>query len=290
MCMTKTVKDLLCQLEERLAKIDRMELIKLLVARTKQHHSYSFNNTLLAGLQLARQQGKNFDIDTFTNLWLAPRSAWERWGYDVKKDAHALDILVPYTINIRNGAKIGPVIEVENYKRIMGFGIKSIFDVSQTEKRADNENALHRRLDSTSARIGYTELVDRLETAGFRIMSKPLREDVGGYIEDNVITVNSNNSQSSRFVTLLHEYGHSLLSHTKAKNRLDRSIEELEAEAVAFVLGHKLGVDIPSEFYICSWGGDGPKIRKSLSRIDRAVREAEKIIGLSHTLPERMAA
>lgn len=288
--MMENVKDLLRQLEERLAKVDRVELMKLLVARTKHHHSYSFNNTFLAGLQLARQQEKNFDIDTFTNLWLAPRSVWENWGYTVKKDARALDILVPYTTSIRNSTESGATVASDNYKRIKGFGVKPIFDVSQTEKKDDNDNAPHRHTDLSTARISYVDLVNRLEAGGFRIISKPLREDVGGYIEENIITVNSNNSQSARFATILHELGHSLLSHTKVKKRLDRSIEELEAEAVAFVLGHKLGIEIPSEFYICSWGGDGKKIRRSLSKIDRAAREAEKIIGSTDTRSERMAA
>lgn len=289
MAMDTKVSDLLRLLEERLASIDRAELMTLLAAKSKHHHNYSINNLILAGIQLCRQQGKPFDLETFSNLELAPFPIWQKWRYRIKRGSKALNILVPFI-----KTKVNPEAEKrengkDNKKRIVGFGIRSVFDISQTEKFTANDNALHRSVSTRTARIDYSDLISRIEAAGLRIVSVPLREGEGGHISSNVITINRNNSMEAKYCTLLHELSHYCLGHTAAGNNQERSVEELEAEATAFVVGNQLGIDIPAEFYIAAWAGDGQKIRKSLSRIERAAEKVSGIIGLN-TMPASQAA
>jgi len=288
--MNAKVSELLKLLEGRLATINRKELMSLLKAKSKHHRNYSFNNMILAGLQLCRRHGVEFSHEMFSNLWLAPFPIWQRWGYRIMQGERALGVLVPFMVKNKKKAAAVTSEHGNVEKRIIGFGVKPVFDISQTERATANDDALHRRISKAVANISYDDLINRIEAAGLRVVSRPLREGEGGHISENVITLNSNNSIEARCCTLLHELAHHCLGHTVAGNTQERSVEELEAEATAFVVGNQVGIDIPSEFYIAAWGGDGSKIRKSLSHIERAVEKVWYIIGLVASSAERSKA
>ncbi|MBP1986619.1 adenylate kinase family enzyme [Halolamina salifodinae] len=57
----------------------------------------------------------------------------------------------------------------------------------------------------------------------------------------------------------------------------ERSKREVEAEAVAYVVGRYCGLDTSgSAFYLAAWESDGPEVVRD--RLDRISRTAEKII------------
>ena len=279
--MNSKVQDLLKQLEERMAKINRTELMGLLIARTKHHHSYSLNNSLMAGMQLCRQQGRSFDLETFSNLWLAPFPVWTKWQYRIQRSAKALDILTPIKYKReKNQIEViqDEVKEKEGYN--VFFVTRPVFDVSQTEKPVKNDNPLHRQATITKAVLSFTDLLSKIHAAGIKVEFLPLKEGLGGYIINNSITINANNTTEAQYATMLHEFGHFCLGHTSANRIQSRSVEELEAEATAYVVGNQLGIEILSEFYIAAWNGDGKAITKSLGNIDRAVKAALKLLGI----------
>lgn len=289
--MNTKVQDLLKQLEERMAKINRVELMGLLIARTKHHHNYSISNMLIAGMQLCRQQGRSFDLETFSNLWLAPFPVWTKWQYRIQRGARALDILTPIKYKReKNRIEIDhdKVNEKEDYN--VFFVTRPVFDVSQTEKPVKNDNMLHRQTSIITSSLSFTDLLSRVHAAGIKVEFLPLKEDTGGHIAGNTITINANNTTEAQYGTLLHELGHYCLGHTSANRIQSRSVEELEAEATAYVIGNQLGVEIPSEFYIAAWNADGKAITKSLGNIDRAVREAGRILKLGDNRVEEEAA
>jgi len=289
--MNSKVQDLLKQLEERMAKINRTELMSLLIARTKHHHNYSFSNTIIAGMQLCRQQGRDLDLGVFSNLWLAPFPVWNKWGYRVQRGARALDILTPIKYR-REKKQTEPIqrIESEAADYNVFFVTRPVFDVSQTEKPIKNDNKLHRQVALVKASLSFTDLLSKIHNVGLKVEFLPLKEDTGGHISSNTITVNANNTTEAQYGTLLHELGHYCLGHTTAKRTQSRSIEELEAEATAFVIGNQLGVEIPSEFYIAAWNGDGRAITRSLGNIDRAAKTALKLLGIDDPInPDEIA-
>lgn len=293
--MNERVNELLKTLEERLSKIDRSELMGLLMGRAKHHHSYSLNNLLLAGLQLCRQQNRSFDLEVFSNLWLAPFPIWQRWGYRILRGSKALNVLTPFIAKKKiaiatEDHEAADNAEAAYHKKLVCFAIKPVFDVSQCEKLAPNASAPHRPTAMKNIRLGYPSLIARIEASGLRVVTLPLREDIGGYINGGVITVNRNNSEPARYCTLLHELAHQVHDHASCRNKENEAIQEIEAEATAYVIGNQLGIDIPSEFYISAWGADGQKIRKSLSKIDRAVRRISEILGLSDDIELEAAA
>jgi hypothetical protein len=73
------------------------------------------------------------------------------------------------------------------------------------------------------------------------------------------------------FTTLVHEYAHELL-HRADDRPASRDTRELEAEAVAFVVGGAVGLSTSdaSRDYIHLYRGDREALAGSLERIQRA--------------------
>lgn len=71
-------------------------------------------------------------------------------------------------------------------------------------------------------------------------------------------------------MVLAHEYAHELL-HRRDDRPASRDTRELEAEAVAFVVGQAIGLDVTdsSRDYIHLYRGDGAALTESLARIQR---------------------
>lgn len=76
---------------------------------------------------------------------------------------------------------------------------------------------------------------------------------------------------ASELMVLAHEYAHELL-HRSDDRPASRDTRELEAEAVAFVVGQAIGLDVAdaSRDYIHLYRGDGAALTESLTRIQRA--------------------
>ena len=83
------------------------------------------------------------------------------------------------------------------------------------------------------------------------------------------------------FTTLIHEYAHQLL-HRADDRPASRDTRELEAEAVAFVVGGAVGLDTAeaSRDYISLYRGDREALSGSLDRIQRAASVILKAVSV----------
>ena len=81
-----------------------------------------------------------------------------------------------------------------------------------------------------------------------------------------------NNADLAR--TLIHEYAHALL-HFDIDDDTEQSKREVEAEAVAYVVGRYYGLDTSgSAFYLAAWESDDPEVvRERLGRISTTAEE-----------------
>lgn len=293
--MKLSVKEILKTLEERLANINREELMKVLSARAKHHHSYSLNNLITAGIQLAARKGVSFSFEMLSDLWLAPFPAWQRWGYRINRGERALSILAPIKVKKKRDiaadtelaehglaeGNIG-IDTITEYGKSCGsilvFVSRPVFDVSQCERIIPNANIPHRQIEGEVLPIQFISLIQRIRDHGLTVEFLPLRENTGGYLQDDCIVINKNNVPEAQYATILHELAHHCLGHGTGIYRKDLDIAELEAEATAFTVANYFGITIPSEFYIAAWGGDGADVRKSIGRIDQAVRKIFEIL------------
>jgi hypothetical protein len=91
-----------------------------------------------------------------------------------------------------------------------------------------------------------------------------------------VIEAKARANQADLAVTLIHEYAHALL-HSDVDDATERSKREVEAEAVAYIVGRYFDLDTSgSAFYLAAWQGDDAEgIQERLGRISST---AQKII------------
>ncbi len=86
-----------------------------------------------------------------------------------------------------------------------------------------------------------------------------------------------NNADLAR--TLIHEYAHALL-HFDVDDEAERSKREVEAEAVAYIVGRFFGLDTSgSAFYLAAWQDDDPEVvQDRLGRIGSIAQEIIDIV------------
>lgn len=80
---------------------------------------------------------------------------------------------------------------------------------------------------------------------------------------------------AEEFSVLAHETAHEILHMDKNNRPKDKKVRETEAEAVAFVVCHGIGLDVnsASSYYIQLYNGDKETLMKSLERTQRTAAE-----------------
>lgn len=222
-------------------------------------HDYSFGNTMLILAQCPNASR------------VAGYQTWKQLGRQVRKGEKSIGIIAPMMIK--------KDVEDENgnseVKKILRFRGVSVFDISQTD--GDPLPQLVTELQ------GETELYENVKS----VIPYPLKEleDCGGangyyHLVEKYIAVLSTNSQAQKTETLIHEWAHGILhgNINDEKDRPNKMVRELEADSVAFIVCHHLGLDTSdySFGYLAGWG-QGEKaveeIKKSGERIQKASQE-----------------
>ncbi len=224
-------------------------------------HGYSMNNYLLASMQRP-----DFTL-------LAGFNTWKKKERYVKKGETAIWVLAPMTSKkqVVNGNG-GEENELEETVEVIYFRPVPVFDVSQTEGKP--------------VEIGCPSLVMSAEV-DFEVLAKlapvPVRVQpatfANGYTDGTQIVVTEKVNKTAMVATLLHEWAHVELNHVGIVAHtavIPRDIEELEAEAVSYIVCSFLGVENKkSALYLGNWSATKDKLNNQGSRI---LKTAEKII------------
>jgi len=85
-----------------------------------------------------------------------------------------------------------------------------------------------------------------------------------------LVEVRDRENEADLARTLIHEYAHALL-HFDVDDDTERSKREVEAEAVAYVVGRYCGLDTSgSAFYLAAWESDDPEGRSRAAWTDQS--------------------
>jgi hypothetical protein len=82
------------------------------------------------------------------------------------------------------------------------------------------------------------------------------------------LLLNSHQSREEQYATLAHELGHLYCGHLGSPNqkhwpdrrKLDRQVEECEAESISYLVCTRLGIETPSAEYLADYLGEGGKM------------------------------
>ncbi|WP_415380483.1 DUF955 domain-containing protein [Halosimplex sp. TS25] len=160
---------------------------------------------------------------------------------------------------------------------LVGFKPAPVFDVSQTEGEPLPE--LDTVATGEAANL-LPELINIADDIGVRVnvvshgeWSHGDAEGIcgrSGTEEKPTVEVRDRESRAAVAGTLIHEYAHALL-HFDGVDDTERSKREVEAEAVAYIVGRYCGLDMSgSAFYLAAWeSDDAGTVRDRLDRISR---------------------
>lgn len=124
--------------------------------------------------------------------------------------------------------------------------------------------------------------------AGFirRLSRAANKKDYSNY----ELGLNRNHNAAMSFVTLAHEIGHLYLGHLGEDKKLriqdrhtvEHRLREIEAESVAYIVCHRMGVECRSQKYLNSYVQSGESTADlDLYAITRAAGHIERLLGLS---------
>jgi hypothetical protein len=212
-------------------------------------HKYSWHNICLIASQRP------------TATRVAGFQTWRTMGRFVRKGEKGIAILAP--IVSRRDAESS----ADNARAVVGFRAAYVFDVEQTD--GDPLPTL----GEASGDPGVKTTLLRAAILGQSIALESV-DDLGGALgtsSGGCIQLLNGLSPAMEFTTLVHEYAHELL-HRVDDRPASRDTRELEAEAVAFVVGGAVGLNTSdsSRDYIHLYRGDREALAGSLERIQRA--------------------
>ncbi len=200
---------------------------------------------------------------------------WQQLGRQVQRGEQGIRILVPHKQRIRDARQErapdeeeddGPALYVTR-----GFGVGSVFDISQTEGEPLPEPPRPVELEGESAASFWLadQLRDYLEERGVLLQLTELDGPKGTYhpgLKRIQLQVGMSPDQMAK--TLAHETAHFQADHTAGIHRRDA---ETVAEASSFVMLHHYGIDTSSYSfpYLAHWTEDQQRLTRNLGAIQR---------------------
>lgn len=211
-------------------------------------HKYSWHNVALIASQCP------------TATRVAGFQTWRTMGRFVRKGEKGIAILAPIVGRRRDAGD-------DDAKAVLGFRAAYVFDLAQT----DGEPLPEVAEASGDPGSKTTALRTAIVASGIAIESS---DDLGGARGTSAggrIQILNGLSAAEEFLVLAHEWAHELL-HRADDRPASRDTRELEAEAVAFVVGEAVGLDTSeaARDYIHLYRGDSQALAASLDRIQRA--------------------
>lgn len=256
---------------------------KAWLSHMAKFRSYSARNVLWMWAQWEHRRTENPELPEFSQP--AAFSTWKKLGRSVLKGEKALTVLAPVTIK---------KVEKDTGKErrvLIGFkAVRRTFDVSQTHGDELPENpAGISPLEGEADETLWEALLDVAASINFPVKLEPMPSGLHGYCRyeeqdmekppAGVIRVREDNPRYHQIKTLIHEIAHAMLHSPQEYDRAhdgSRSVIEVEAESVAYVVADAFGMDTAgySFGYVAQWAADDPRVlAESATRIiDTATR------------------
>ena len=201
---------------------------------------------------------------------MAGYRTWKKLGRQVKKGEKAIRILAPIVRWKKCQEKQEDQQDNEEEDPVTFFKTAYIFDVSQTDGQPLAEFA------KISGNPG--EYFDRLKgyvaSQGIKLEYSNSIGRAEGFSAKGRIILRKNLSPAEEFSVLLHEFSHEAL-HQGEEPTKNKTVQETEAEAVAFVVCQAVGLDTntASSDYVQLYDGKKETLISSLERIQQTAAD-----------------
>ena len=222
-------------------------------------HRYSFLNVL----EIARQ------CPTATRV--AGMYTWNQLGRRVKKGEKGIRILAPI-LGIRRKPEEDAEkdIRTQNQRVLVGFRNTFVWDQEQTTGVDLPEPA------KVYGEVGenYDRLLAFLDREGIELVFTENIAPALGASFGGRIAILPGQSKPEVFSTLVHEAAHEMLHRAERRTTTTKVVKETEAEAVAFVVGKAIGLEMASASadYIALYHGNASLLAESLEVVQKTAQ------------------
>jgi hypothetical protein len=238
----------------------KSETLTAYLGAMARFHNYSFGNILA----IARQRP--------TATRVAGFYAWKELGRFVKKGEKGVQILAPMIgyRRRRDAAEQEPNAnqDAKPAPMLIGFRAVYVFDVAQTEGE-DLPEFEH----NISGEVGEhrERMIAFLAAQNIKLEFNEKIAPALGVSYGGKIVLLPGQSKAEEFTTLVHETAHEILHKTERRTMTTATVRETEAEAVAFIVGQAVGLEMgtASSDYIQMYAGNAALLAESLEVIQR---------------------
>jgi antirestriction protein ArdC len=234
----------------------KSETLTAYLAAMARFHSYSFGNILA----IARQRPTASRVAGF--------STWKELGRFVKRGEKGIQILAPIVGHPRTKNDQEQQTDEKPRPVLIGFRAVYVFDVAQTEG-ADLPEFEHNI--TGDVREHRNRLIEFLARQNIAFEYSENIAPALGVSYGGKIALLPGQSKAEEFVTLVHEVAHELLHKTERRTKTTATVRETEAEAVAFIVGQGIGLEMgrASSDYIQMYAGNAVLLAESLEVVQR---------------------
>lgn len=250
------IKDLVAKLANETDAARQSELFREFLRVAGMFHNYSWGNQLMIWSHRP------------TATRVAGFRTWQKLNRFVRKGEKGIPIFAPMIFKQKQAADAEGLVTEEKMR--LWFKVVYVFDVAQTE--GEPLPALPQTCAGNPGRL-ESALLALAERHGIQV-EFDATGDAQGYAEKDGthVVVSSSLNPAGRAAVLVHELSHCLL-HFNKDRKVSLKQRELEAEAVAYVVGSHYGLEIPSNFYLASYGVKAADLLESLPVIQKTAAE-----------------
>ncbi|HEV2395998.1 MAG TPA: ArdC family protein [Candidatus Sulfotelmatobacter sp.] len=234
----------------------KSETLTAYLGAMARFHSYSFGNIL----QIARQRP---DAQRVAGI-----RAWNELGRFVKKGEKGIQILAPMIGYRRKKDVAEQEQDAKPAPMLIGFRAVYVFDVAQTDG-ADLPEFEHNITGEVGAH--RDRMIAFLAAQNIKLEFNEKIAPALGVSYGGKIALLPGQSKAEEFTTLVHETAHEILHKTERRTMTTATVRETEAEAVAFIVGQAVGLEMgtASSDYIQMYAGNAALLAESLEVIQR---------------------
>jgi len=236
------------------------EVLSSYLRAMAKFHYYSFNNILLIAMQRPRATK------------VAGLRTWNELGRRVRRGEKGIMILAPLIGKDRKHPNTGtgeahaePSAEPD--RRLLGFRAVYVFDVAQTEGKELPEPT------TVKGDVGdkLEKLIAFTKERGIRLEYSDSIAPARGMSYVGLIRLLPSMGHAEEFSTLVHELAHEMIHKAERRTLITKTVKETEAEAVAFIVSHAIGLETgtASSDYIQLYHGDAKLLAESLEVVQR---------------------
>ena len=233
-------------------------------------HQYSARNCIWLAEQAEARQ---MDLEMVASF-----NTWKKQGRTVNRGEHGLKVLAPIAYNLK---KVDLELDAETVeRRIKGFKLETVFDVSQTsgpdETLPNNpmrvtpivgecDPEILKAIEQEIEKLGYTIKPTNGELAGW-----PTSTNGNTMPQAHTVQIRDDLSPAATAKTLTHELAHIVMEHDRSNPQ-----SETEAESTAYLVLRHLGIDAGeySFGYVAGWAEDVTVVQRSAETIRKTAAE-----------------